>query len=126
MSGFRAVVALVVFAVGCEASTEQARPPRALDLAMPEWVEPAGPSNPALWAAPAHLPSIRLQGDPGVEVVGPRPPDTSSAPSPATHAMAPPTAASSTFFPKSYDSKMFGGCAANEYFGGKCPDQNHD
>jgi hypothetical protein len=127
MSPLRAIVALVVFALACEASTaEHAKTPRALDLAMPEWVEPAGPSDPALWATPARGPSIRLQGDPGALVAdGPRPPAPPSAPSEAKRAKAPEPAATSTFFPKSHDARMFGGCAANEYSGEKCPDENH-
>jgi hypothetical protein len=105
---------------GCEASTpEPARPPRA--LIVPAWVEPAGPSSPAAMMLPES--TVSLRSDPGVEVGGHRArPAAAEAQAPSR---TPPTAAGSTFFPKEYNARMFGGCAANDYTGGKCPDSDH-
>jgi hypothetical protein len=122
VSGLRTILALVVFALGCEASTsEPARPPRA--LAVPDWVEPAGPSAPVS-VVPDGRGSVLLQGDPGAQVGGSQPHYTSSS-APSEPRRGPPPAATSTFFPPEYNARMFGGCAANDYTGGKCPDPNH-
>jgi hypothetical protein len=116
-----AVFVFALFAPGCEASTpEPPRPPRA--LMVPSWVEKAGTSNPETFV-PSREGSVELQGDPGAQFGSPQPRHDAA---PAARASkTPSTAAGSTFFPPEYNSRMFGGCAANDYTGGKCPDGNH-
>jgi hypothetical protein len=62
--------------------------------------------------------TVVLRGDPAA-VLDPRRRGVSSSPPPPQPAGAP----SSTFFPKEFDSRMFGGCSANDYTGGRCPEQ---
>jgi hypothetical protein len=115
----------LALAMGCEESTpEPARPPRA--LMVPAWVEQVGPASPS----PMMLPSentVALRSDPGVPMGGARPrsPARGEEDDKPRSSRSPSTAASSTFFPKEWNAPMFGGCSANDYTGGKCPDSQH-
>jgi hypothetical protein len=110
-----ASLVLVLLLAGCGASVPDPETPPSRPAAAP-------PPSSATAAASAHLSdyelpverrtTVVLQGGAGV-VVGPnRHDDTPSKGPPA-----------STFFPKKYDSRMFGGCGATDFSGGRCPEE---
>jgi hypothetical protein len=142
-----ASLGLSVFFFGCSASTPAPAAPTQA-LIVPAWVEAAGPSGPSLSSDEAGqveamprsartvvlstnqdaphptgaLPSYRSSASdaPGAGAPG------AGAPGAGEPRTDPSRAPGSTFFPKEYDAKMFGGCGATDFSSGKCPDRWHD
>jgi hypothetical protein len=111
-----------VFACGCGASTPQPATAHPQALMVPAWVEPSGPSSG--WtgqaeAMPQGPRSVVVPTNPNVQYSTGVLPTSGSRPQPGG-------GFGTTFFPREYDSKMFGGCGASGFTDGRCPDRKHD